>query len=52
LLPILLGQGAGLELMRPAAVPMVGGMVTAPLVSMFLLPVLFYLFKKGELPDR
>ena len=46
LLPILLGDGIGLEVMRPIAVPMVGGMVTAPLVSMFLLPVLFYVYKK------
>ncbi len=46
LLPILLGEGTGLEVMRPIAVPMVGGMFTAPLVSMFLLPVLFYFYKK------
>ena len=46
LLPILLGDGAGLEVMRPIAIPMVGGMFTAPLVSMFLLPVLFYFYKK------
>lgn len=46
LLPILLSDGIGLEVMRPIAVPMVGGMVTAPLVSMFLLPVLFYIYKK------
>ena len=46
LLPILLGDGVGLEVMRPIAIPMVGGMFTAPLVSMFLLPVLFYLYKK------
>ncbi len=49
LLPILLGEGSGLEVMRPIAVPMVGGMFTAPLVSMFLLPVLFYLYKKNSL---
>ncbi|MGB5398462.1 MAG: efflux RND transporter permease subunit, partial [Gammaproteobacteria bacterium] len=46
LLPILLGDGAGLEVMRPIAIPMVGGMFTAPLVSMFLLPVLFYFYKR------
>ena len=46
LLPILLGDGAGLEVMRPIAIPMVGGMLTAPLVSMFLIPVLFYFYKK------
>ncbi len=46
LLPILLGEGTGLEVMRPIAIPMVGGMFTAPLVSMFLLPVLFYFYKR------
>ena len=46
LLPIMLGEGTGLEVMRPIAIPMVGGMFTAPLVSMFLLPVLFYFYKK------
>jgi len=45
LLPILLGEGSGIEVMRPIAVPMVGGMITAPLVSMFLLPVVFYMYK-------
>jgi len=46
LLPILLGEGTGLEVMRPIAIPLVGGMFTAPLVSMFLMPVLFYFYKK------
>ena len=48
-LPILLGNGVGLEVMRPIAVPIVGGMFTAPLVSMFLLPVVFYLYKKNSM---
>ena len=50
LLPILLGEGVGLEVMRPIAIPMVGGMFTAPLVSMFLLPALFYIYKKRSIP--
>ena len=41
LLPILLGGGLGSELMQRIAAPMVGGMLTAPLLSMLLLPVLF-----------
>lgn len=49
LLPILLGEGTGLDVMRPVAIPMVGGMITAPLVSMFLLPVVFYLYVKKTL---
>jgi Cu(I)/Ag(I) efflux system membrane protein CusA/SilA len=45
LLPIMLGEGTGSEVMRRIAAPMVGGMVTAPLVSMILIPVLYLLWK-------
>ncbi|VAW83170.1 Cobalt-zinc-cadmium resistance protein CzcA; Cation efflux system protein CusA [hydrothermal vent metagenome] len=45
LLPIMLGAGTGSEMMRRIAAPMVGGMLTAPLVSMFLIPVLYLLWK-------
>lgn len=49
LLPIMFGTGTGTgsEVMRRIAVPMVGGMVTAPLVSMFVIPLL-YLWWKGR----
>lgn len=38
LIPILLGTGAGSEVMSRIAAPMVGGMVTAPLLSLFVIP--------------
>ena len=38
LLPILLGHGTGSEVMTRIAAPMVGGMVTAPLLSMLVVP--------------
>jgi len=47
MLPIMLGSGTGSEVMRRVAAPLVGGMVTAPLVSMLLIPVL-YLWWKGR----
>jgi Cu(I)/Ag(I) efflux system membrane protein CusA/SilA len=47
LLPIMFGSGTGSEVMRRVAAPMVGGMVTAPLVSMFVIPLL-YLWWKGR----
>jgi Cu(I)/Ag(I) efflux system membrane protein CusA/SilA len=47
LLPIMLGSGSGTEVMRRIAAPLIGGMVTAPLVSMLLIPVL-YLWWKGR----
>ncbi|HPF73945.1 MAG: efflux RND transporter permease subunit [Rhodanobacteraceae bacterium] len=49
LLPILLGHGPGSELMQRIAAPMVGGMLTAPLLSMLLLPVLFRWSRRREL---
>jgi Cu(I)/Ag(I) efflux system membrane protein CusA/SilA len=49
LLPIMLGGGTGSELMQRIAAPMIGGMVTAPLFSMLLLPVLFYLWQARKI---
>jgi Cu(I)/Ag(I) efflux system membrane protein CusA/SilA len=43
LLPILLGQGTGSEVMTRIAAPMVGGMVSAPLLSMLVVPAAWYL---------
>ena len=36
LLPIMFGSGTGSEVMRRTAAPMVGGMITAPLLTMFV----------------
>jgi Cu(I)/Ag(I) efflux system membrane protein CusA/SilA len=38
--PIMFGGGAGSEVMQRIAAPMIGGMISAPVVSMILLPVL------------
>ena len=38
LLPIMLGQGTGSEVMQRIAAPMIGGMVSAPLLSMLVVP--------------
>jgi Cu(I)/Ag(I) efflux system membrane protein CusA/SilA len=43
LLPILLGSGTGSEVMSRIAAPMVDGMVTAPLLSLFLIPAAYHL---------
>jgi len=52
LLPVMLGSGTGSEVMRRIAAPLVGGMVTAPLVSMLLIPVLYLWWKGRELAER
>ena len=45
LLPILYGSGTGSEVMSRIAAPMVGGMVSAMLLTLFVLPALFYLWR-------
>jgi Cu(I)/Ag(I) efflux system membrane protein CusA/SilA len=46
LLPILWGSGTGSEVMTRIAAPMVGGMVTAPLLSMLVVPAVWYLLHR------
>jgi Cu(I)/Ag(I) efflux system membrane protein CusA/SilA len=50
LLPIMLGSGAGNEVMQRIAAPMLGGMIAAPMVSMLLMPVLYFLLLRRTLP--
>ncbi len=49
LMPIMIGNGSGSEVMQRIAAPMVGGMVSAPLVSMILIPVIYYLLQRRKL---
>jgi Cu(I)/Ag(I) efflux system membrane protein CusA/SilA len=46
LLPIMWGSGTGSEVMSRIAAPMVGGMVTAPLLSMLVVPAAWYLLHR------
>ncbi len=45
LLPIFWGSGTGSEIMSRIAAPMVGGMITAPLLSLFVLPAAYLLLR-------
>ena len=49
LIPILIGSGAGSEVMQRIAAPMVGGMLTAPLLSMLVIPAAYRLLRRREL---
>jgi Cu(I)/Ag(I) efflux system membrane protein CusA/SilA len=51
LLPIMWGSGTGSEIMRRIAAPMVGGMITAPLLSMLVLPAAYQLLLRRRLAD-
>jgi Cu(I)/Ag(I) efflux system membrane protein CusA/SilA len=46
LLPIMWSTGTGSEIMQRIAAPMVGGMVTAPLLSMLVIPAAWYLVRR------
>jgi Cu(I)/Ag(I) efflux system membrane protein CusA/SilA len=48
LLPIFWGEGAGSEIMRRIAAPMVGGMLTAPLLSLFVIPAAYRLLRRRD----
>jgi Cu(I)/Ag(I) efflux system membrane protein CusA/SilA len=46
LVPMMWGQGTGSEIMARIAAPMVGGMVTAPLLSMLVVPAAWLMMKR------
>ncbi len=48
LLPIMQGSGTGSEVMQRIAAPMVGGMITAPLMSMFVVPAVYLLLRRSR----
>ena len=49
LLPIMLGSGTGSEVMRRIAAPMVGGMVSATILALVVIPAVFLLWKQKSL---
>ena len=48
LVPIMFGGGTGSEVMQRIAAPMVGGMLTAPLLSMFVVPAIYRLMRRRK----
>ncbi len=49
LLPIMLGGGTGSEVMRRIAAPMVGGMVSATVLTLIVIPALFLFWRRRSL---
>ncbi|GGB69619.1 efflux RND transporter permease subunit [Shewanella inventionis] len=49
LLPILYGTGTGSEVMSRIAAPMVGGMVSAIILTLLIVPVVFFLWRRTKL---
>jgi len=52
LMPIMVGSGTGSEVMQRIAAPMVGGMITAPLLSLFGIPAAYLLLRRRGLAAR
>jgi len=48
LFPILIGTGTGSEVMSRIAAPMIGGMLTAPLLSMLIIPAAYLLMRRRK----
>ena len=49
LIPIMVGAGTGSEIMQRIAAPMVGGMLSAPLLSLFVVPAAYLLLRRRNL---
>ena len=49
LIPILWSEGAGADVMKRTAAPMVGGMITSTLLVLLVLPALYSLWKERRL---
>ena len=52
LLPIMWGTGTGSETMRRIATPMVGGMVSATILTLVVIPVVFQWVRGRGLPEQ
>ncbi|MGH8198498.1 MAG: efflux RND transporter permease subunit [Steroidobacteraceae bacterium] len=52
LLPIMWSHGTGSEVMQRIAAPMVGGMITAPLLSLFVIPVVYRLLRRRKMSTQ
>ena len=50
LIPIMYGTGTGSEIMQRIAAPMVGGMATATLLTLLVIPAIFVIWKRIALP--
>ena len=48
LIPVMISTGTGSEIMQRIASPMIGGMLTAPLLSMFVIPAAYKLMRRRK----
>ncbi len=48
LLPIMWGHGTGADTMKRIAAPMVGGMISSTVLTLLIIPAIYYIWKQGE----
>ncbi len=52
LLPIMWSQGTGADVMKRIAAPMIGGMVTTTILTLLVIPSLYFIWEKGKISHR
>ncbi len=52
LLPIFISEGLGADVMRRIALPMVGGMITTTILTLIVIPVIYYLWEGRNLKQQ
>lgn len=52
LLPVMLGTETGTRVMKRIAAPMVGGLLTSTLLTLVIVPAVWFLWRKGQLPAK
>ena len=51
-LPMALSSGAGAEVQKPLATVVIGGLITATLLTLIVIPILYFLLEKGIKPSK
>jgi Cu(I)/Ag(I) efflux system membrane protein CusA/SilA len=52
LLPVMYGSGAGSQIMKRIAAPMVGGLVSSAIMTLIIIPVIYDLWKTQEINNK
>jgi len=52
LMPILWGHGTGADTMKRIAAPMVGGMISSTVLTLLIIPAVYFIWKRRELPQE
>jgi len=52
LLPVMYGSGAGSQIMKRIAAPMVGGLISSTIMTLIIIPVIYNLWKTWEIKPK